>query len=858
MKIKSNNQFYYSTFQFFDSTDVNLQNKIASNATEPDEGPNSISTTNSTGQLIKGRYAKWFSPCNTTGKLRKPYLIVTGFNPGNGKQLTKFDIYPNDIQVNVNGTTISIPVTIGWRGTFYEAYNGVFYKRISPVEIDNCTPKILGVPVPNSGPFPNENNYLDRLRDEGYDVVILMFDNGTDLTQNNAALIAGMINVINAEKFANGSFFENVISGYSMGAVSTRFALAQMESKYKAGIGPHHHSKLWVSIEGEYQAANVPLGLQYFIDFQANPNTALPSFFGYVNANQTLADWVCRISANIAQSFNQNPGAFQLTAFTTASPNGPTTQRNNLLNDFNNLMGTFNGYPTFLRRVSVANGSNINSQTQHSSDKILDTKLKFNPFGDSFTASDCQGSYTVLKPVSEKVMTARWWGSNNTQNIFDANVFINANWTWMQRQCVSGTIFGVPYCTCVGPYTWSGQVANVASQHVAKPTVTNNYDDPPASSLGAQLELYEGSAYRFYNNWFAGNAFANHDDKPHAFSPIISTHDIKNPITGLPPSNFTGLDNAPGGLNLLNVRPLTDQLPEESNKRFGFPHLSYPTNHYQITPFDGIFGIGINNAISTVCSNNLPFAKPDNQFHNEDPQKFIGDYLARTEVAPTDLFLTSRTIGASAVINNAFVGNYIAEFEARNKIIAGKTDITGNFNIYSLYNNQNFLQANNDFNVAPTCKLIIHSGEFVEMLPGFEVPLGAELDAYIQAYNCADLLFRVNNNAANNNNTPPKHNLPNLGFNYDEPLNKNPNKKINSFLLYPNPNNGNFTCVNVVDGEQTSHLYVYDVTGKLVHSQVINNNAPFDLNLNQFNSGLYLVRVINKNSSDNFKLKINK
>ena len=229
-----------------------------------------------------------------------------------------------------------------------------------------------------------------------------------------------------------------------------------------------------------------------------------------------------------------------------------------------------------------------------------------------------------------------------------------------------------------------------------------------------------------------------------------------------------------------------------------------------------------------------------------------------TEVAPTDLFLTSRTIGASAVINNAFVGNYIAEFEARNKIIAGKTDITGNFNIYSLYNNQNFLQANNDFNVAPTCKLIIHSGEFVEMLPGFEVPLGAELDAYIQAYNCADLLFRVNNNAANNNNTPPKHNLPNLGFNYDEPLNKNPNKKINSFLLYPNPNNGNFTCVNVVDGEQTSHLYVYDVTGKLVHSQVINNNAPFDLNLNQFNSGLYLVRVINKNSSDNFKLKINK
>lgn len=176
--------------------------------------------------------------------------------------------------------------------------------------------------------------------------------------------------------------------------------------------------------------------------------------------------------------------------------------------------------------------------------------------------------------------------------------------------------------------------------------------------------------------------------------------------------------------------------------------------------------------------------------------------------------------------------------------------------VFSIYNNQNFSQANNDFKVAPTCKLILHSGDFVEMLPGFEVPLGAELDAYIQAYNCADLLFRVNNNQSTNNNNP-KHNLPNLGFNYDEPINKNPNKKLNSFLLYPNPNNGNFTYVNVCDGEPNSFLIITNIEGKIVYQSSIYNNSPVDLNLNQLTNGLYLVKVINKSSSDNFKLNIN-
>ncbi len=35
------------------------------------------------------------------------------------------------------------------------------------------------------------------------------------------------------------------------------------------------------------------------------------------------------------------------------------------------------------------------------------------------------------------------------------------------------------------------------------------------------------------------------------------------------------------------------------------------------------------------------------------------------------------------------------------------------------------------------------------------------------------------------------------------------------------------------------------------------NNSPLELTLNQLISGIYLVKIINKNSSDNFKLNIN-
>ena len=846
MKLKSDATYYYSKFQIYDSTMVNTLESIAGNdcitpINPPSFAPTPISAYNNSGQLIKGRYAVWYSTCNSAQKIRKPYIISAGFNPGHGLQLVPYENYLNDINVNINGTSILLPITFGWRGTSYEAYNGGYNKRSSPLEAKQC----------KEG-SSNGNKYLDRLRDEGYDVIILMYDNGVDYLENNAVLFEELVNKINVQKYANGYYFENVVSGYSAGGLSTRLALAKMEYKYKNGLGPNPHTKLWVSMDGEFQGANVPLGLQYLIDFQSNPANVLPTVAGGLNGLQVLSDNINRIAADIAQGFNGNVQAKSITVFTSAHPSGITPERTNFLNALNSIPGSFNGYPTFVRRVGVGQGSTIGTKIPYTSNIMFNSQLKLNPFGDSYTASDCKGSYTVYKPVAVKTTTARWWGSNNpNDNIFDGNVYVNSTWTFLKRQCTSGSIFGIPYCLCFGPFEISGTQTTIGDQHIPKPTNPVNYDDAPASTLSAHLELYGTSAYGFYNNWFAGNSSAGCDPTLHSFAPTVSTLDLHDPSTGLPLDMFRSpaLAVPHNGLDLMNINNKTG-VTRHSQLRFGFPYLKYPNNHYQVTPFDAVFATGTDNGTNSDGT----ISKPDNQLHVLDAQTQMGDYLARVEVAPTNLYLTNQLVGSSASTNPSYTGGYIAEFEARDKIIMGKTDVMGN-NIYSLYNNENYLSPNGDFGVSIGAKAIIHCGDQIELLPGLSIPIGANMDMYIKPYNCANVLYRVNN-GGNNSGSPDNNPLPYKGFDYDKPLNKVNGKKINSFLLYPNPNNGRFTYVNVCE-ETTSTLTITDISGNIVYVTSITNNSAIDLELNQLSNGFYLATVTNKTNFDTFKLVIN-
>jgi hypothetical protein len=152
------------------------------------------------------------------GVLRKPIIVMDGFDPGDGNSIS--NIYD---QLNVN-------------------YQG--------------------------------QKYADYLRSIGYDIVILNFpeynmpngairDGGADYIERNAQVLISLIDQINAMHPTS----KLILMGPSMGGLISRYALAYMEQHQHV-----HNVKLWISFDSPHNGANIPLGDQQFLNFHKGDN----------------------------------------------------------------------------------------------------------------------------------------------------------------------------------------------------------------------------------------------------------------------------------------------------------------------------------------------------------------------------------------------------------------------------------------------------------------------------------------------------------------------------------------------------------------------------------------------------------
>ena len=65
-----------------------------------------------------------------------------------------------------------------------------------------------------------------------------------------------------------------------------------------------------------------------------------------------------------------------------------------------------------------------------------------------------------------------------------------------------------------------------------------------------------------------------------------------------------------------------------------------------------------------------------------------------------------------------------------------------------------------------------------------------------------------------------------------------------NFKLYPNPNNGQFTFMYELNALVTGEVRVFDMVGKQVFTQTLNNEAKtVAMNLSQLKSGMYLISL---------------
>jgi len=243
-------------------------------------------------------------------------------------------------------------------------------------------------------------NLADFLRDEGYDLVALNapqyttdgkdIDGGADYIQRNAMVLIELINLINNQKIGNE---ELVIIGPSMGGLIARYGLTYMEQN-----AMNHETRLFISFDSPHLGANIPISLQYLLNYFAKAQANADAQFVVDNVLNSPAAKEMLIDHYLAHLLNgsdyeQDPNLLL--------PNGAPNFRNVFQSELNNL-----GFPQNVRNVAIINGSGAGTNIGFPGALMVDTTLDlgagitadvilhFTPFaGESINVTDFVGYF---------------------------------------------------------------------------------------------------------------------------------------------------------------------------------------------------------------------------------------------------------------------------------------------------------------------------------------------------------------------------------------------------------------------------------------------------------------------------------
>ena len=173
----------------------------------------------------------------------------------------------------------------------------------------------------------NQQALLETLRGDGFDAVVLDFTDATVAIEENAFVVAALLQQVEDLIAPQSSV---ALIGASMGGLCSRYALAWLESQ-----GIPHRVRTWISFDGPQAGADIPLGLQYWISFFSGQSADAASFLA------TL----------------QRPAARELLLYHFTSPAGTTGQADPLRDSLQSHLAVVGGWPSLARRVAIANGS---------------------------------------------------------------------------------------------------------------------------------------------------------------------------------------------------------------------------------------------------------------------------------------------------------------------------------------------------------------------------------------------------------------------------------------------------------------------------------------------------------------------
>ncbi|PQB04557.1 T9SS type A sorting domain-containing protein [Aureitalea marina] len=220
-------------------------------------------------------------------------------------------------------------------------------------------------------------NLADVVREEGYDIVILnapvystggvQIDGGADFIQRNAFVLIELIEFLNQQKEGDE---ELVVLGPSMGGLIAQYALSYMEQN-----DMEHQTRLFISFDSPHRGANIPVSLQYLINFLAREfgdETAVAVVENVLNSAAAKEMLVDHYLGHLADGSDTDQDPDKLL------PGGAPDFRDAFQSELDAL-----GFPQNVRNVAMINGSGNGTSTGTSGMQVVSTELDL---GGSITA----------------------------------------------------------------------------------------------------------------------------------------------------------------------------------------------------------------------------------------------------------------------------------------------------------------------------------------------------------------------------------------------------------------------------------------------------------------------------------------
>ena len=173
----------------------------------------------------------------------------------------------------------------------------------------------------------NQQDLIERVRAEGFDVIVLNFHDSTELLQRNSFVVVELLAQVQG---LIPPARDIALIGASMGGLCGRYALVYMESS-----DIQHRVRTFISFDAPHRGADIPLGIQYWVKFFSAESAA---------AGEMLAGL-------------ESPAARQMLEYHFTDPPGTTGESDSLRGVLTEEFSSLGGYPSQPRKVAFANGS---------------------------------------------------------------------------------------------------------------------------------------------------------------------------------------------------------------------------------------------------------------------------------------------------------------------------------------------------------------------------------------------------------------------------------------------------------------------------------------------------------------------